>query len=98
MTKEKRYRKKKGFTSIEPKGPAWSRIIDGVWIGLFWATMIIVAEKGKWVAARDWGGEVWWVTILASAAIIFFEVLKYIGAKRLYKLFPWLNNFIKNGR
>lgn len=91
-------KKKSNFTSIEPKSPVWLRVFDSLWIGLFWSAMIIVAEKGKWVAARDWGGDIWWVTIIASIAIIFFEVLKYIGAKRLYRLFPWLNEFLNNGK
>jgi len=95
MNKEKRPKKQK-FTSIEPRGPLWGRIIDGIWIGLFWAGMIILAEKGKWVAARDFANGHWWVTLYASIAIIFFEVLKYVGAKRLYKLFPWLGKFISN--
>lgn len=97
MNKPRRAKKGK-FTTIEPKGPLWARIIDALWLALFWATIIIVAEKGKWVAAKEWGSGVLWITLVSSLAIIVFEVLKYIGAKRLYRLFPWLDKLVNNGR
>jgi uncharacterized membrane protein YphA (DoxX/SURF4 family) len=71
-----------------------------VWLAIFWCAMIIVMEKVKWEAARYLVNVSILSTVLGCIGIIIGEVLKYTAAKRLYKLVPWLRQFVNfdNGR
>lgn len=93
-TNTKSHKKSRKNEVLFDKSGVFTRTIDLVWLGLFWAFVIVVMEKFKWVAAKLWGQGTWYIFIGASLAIIIGEVFKYTAAKRLYRLFPWLSEFV----
>ena len=59
----------------------------GVVLLLLWfAIIIVVSEKVKWIAGKEWGSPVIWISALSTLGIIVTEYSKYFAVRRIRKL------------
>jgi hypothetical protein len=51
-----------------------------------WCAVIVVSEKVKWIAGKEWGSPVLWISAVATVGIIISEYTKYSAVRHIRKL------------